>query len=215
MNSMTAVASFVGLPIEDPDSLQDVTTPIPTLRPYDVLVRVMAVSVNPADVKTRAGLSTSDEPIILGFDAAGIIEAVGPQVSSLAVGDEVWYAGDIGRQGSNAEFQAVDERIVARKPTSLSFAEAAAVPHSPRSLHGRRCSTASSSPSSRRRRCPTGRSARMGRVRPRIHPRQGLPGREPDRQATRQRGHRHAALRQPRPRPVRGRRGKRLVLQQG
>jgi NADPH2:quinone reductase len=128
MTSMTAVASFRGLAIDDPNSLQDVATSIPELRPRDVLVRVMAVSVNPADVKTRAGLPDSDQPIILGFDAAGVVEAVGPQASSLAVGDEVWYAGDIGRQGSNAEFQAVDERIVARKPASLSFAEAAALP---------------------------------------------------------------------------------------
>jgi NADPH:quinone reductase len=128
MTSMTAVASLRGLPIDDPNSLQDVTISIPELGPRDVLVRVMAVSVNPADVKTRVSLPDSEQPTILGFDAAGVVEAVGPQVSSLAAGDEVWYAGDIGRQGSNAEFQAVDERIVARKPASLSFAEAAALP---------------------------------------------------------------------------------------
>ncbi|BBZ28855.1 NADPH:quinone reductase [Mycolicibacterium madagascariense] len=128
MASMTAVASFAGLPIEDPNSLVDVRTPVPELRPRDVLVRVMAVSVNPVDVKTRATLPKSDTPVILGFDAAGTVEAVGAQVSSFAVGDEVWYAGDIGRQGSNAEFEAVDERIVARKPTTLSFADAAALP---------------------------------------------------------------------------------------
>lgn len=128
MRSMSAVASFAGLPIDDPDSLQDVRTPVPELRPRDVLVRVVAVSVNPVDVKVRAGLARSDTPTILGFDAAGIIEAVGPQVDSLSVGDEVWYAGDISRAGSNAELQAVDERIVARKPTSLSFSEAAALP---------------------------------------------------------------------------------------
>src|ERR1700742_3882005 len=122
MPTMAAVASFEGLPIDDPDSLQDLTTPIPELRPRDVLVRVMAVSVNPVDVKVRAGLDTSEQPIILGFDAAGVIEAVGPQVDSLSVGDEVWYAGDIGRPGGNAEFQAVDERIVAHKPVTLSFA---------------------------------------------------------------------------------------------
>ncbi len=126
--SMSAVASFDGLPIDDPNSLLDVQTPIPDLRHRDVLVRVMAVSVNPADVKTRAGLTKSDEPTILGFDAAGVVEAVGPQVTSFSVGDEVWYAGDIRRQGSNAEFQAVDERIVALKPTSVSFADAAAFP---------------------------------------------------------------------------------------
>jgi NADPH2:quinone reductase len=128
MTSMTAIGSFAGLPIDDPDSLQDVTIERPELQPHDVLVRVLAVSVNPADVKVRAGLQHTDQPVVLGFDAAGVIEAVGPQVSSLKVGDEVWYAGDIGRQGSNAEYQAVDERIVARKPTSLSFADAAALP---------------------------------------------------------------------------------------
>lgn len=66
--------------------------------------------------------------MILGYDAAGVVEPVGPQVNSLSIGDEVWYAGDITRPGSNAEFQAVDERIVARKPASLSFADAAAMP---------------------------------------------------------------------------------------
>jgi zinc-binding alcohol dehydrogenase family protein len=116
------------LPIDDPDSLQNVAVPLPELRPRDVLVRVAAVSVNPVDVKQRSALGRSAEPTILGFDAAGVVESVGTDVESLSVGDEVYYAGDITRQGSNAEFQAVDERIVARKPTGLSFAEAAALP---------------------------------------------------------------------------------------
>lgn len=106
-------------------SLRDVVVDVPELRPRDVLVRVQAVSVNPADVKQRAA---AKEPLILGYDGAGVVEAVGPQVNTLAVGDEVWYAGDITRPGSNAEYQAVDERIVARKPSSLSFADAAALP---------------------------------------------------------------------------------------
>jgi zinc-binding alcohol dehydrogenase family protein len=89
---------------------------------------VHAVSVNPVDVKQRAALTTSSRPKILGYDAAGVIEAVGPDVTTLSVGDEVWYAGDITRPGSNAELQAVDERIVSRKPASLSFADAAALP---------------------------------------------------------------------------------------
>ncbi len=125
---MRAVGAFDGLPIEDPDSLVDVEVPVPTLRPRDVLVRVHAVSVNPVDVKVRASLSRLQTPRILGFDAAGVVEAVGPEVSTLAVGDEVWYAGDITRPGSNAELQAVDERIVADRPGTLSFAEAAALP---------------------------------------------------------------------------------------
>ena len=93
-----------------------------------MLVRVQAVSVNPVDVKRRASLGRSETPVVLGYDAAGIVEEVGPEVSTLAVGDEVYYAGDITRQGSNAELQAVDERIVAGRPGSLSFAEAAALP---------------------------------------------------------------------------------------
>jgi zinc-binding alcohol dehydrogenase family protein len=125
---MTAIGAFATKSIEDDAALQDVTVAVPELRPRDVLVRVLAVSVNPADVKVRAGLEPSTEPAILGYDAAGVVEAVGPQVETLAVGDEVWYAGDLTRPGSNAEFQAVDERIVSRKPTSLSFADAAALP---------------------------------------------------------------------------------------
>lgn len=128
MTEMRAIGSFAGGPVDDDRTLQDVTVDVPDLRPRDVLVRVLAVSVNPVDVKQRASLPESATPTILGYDAAGIVESVGPQVSTLAVGDEVWYAGDITRAGSNAEFQAVDERIVARKPTSLSFADAAAMP---------------------------------------------------------------------------------------
>jgi zinc-binding alcohol dehydrogenase family protein len=125
---MRAIGSFDGLAIDAPESVQDVRVPVPSLRPRDVLVSVQAVSVNPADVKTRASLSASREPRILGFDAAGVVEAVGTEVTSLAVGDEVWYAGDITRAGSNADFQAVDERLVGHKPASLSFAHAAALP---------------------------------------------------------------------------------------
>lgn len=128
MPDMAAIGSYSALPIDDPDSLQDVRVPVPALRPHDVLVRVAAVSVNPVDVKRRRSLQTSTEPVILGFDAAGTIEAVGPEVTTLAVGDEVWYAGDVTRPGSNAELHAVDERIVARKPKSLSFTDSAAMP---------------------------------------------------------------------------------------
>jgi NADPH:quinone reductase len=128
MTTMTAIGAFAGESIDDPHTLQDVTVEVPELRPRDVLVRVLAVSVNPVDVKQRLGLSPSSAPAILGYDGAGIVQAVGPQVDSLSIGDEVWWAGDITRPGSNAEFQAVDERIVARKPTSLSFGDAAALP---------------------------------------------------------------------------------------
>jgi zinc-binding alcohol dehydrogenase family protein len=128
MATMTAVGSYASSTIDSPGALQDVEVPVPDVRPRDLLVRVEAVSVNPVDVKRRSSLSPSAEPTILGFDAAGVVHAVGSEVTSFAVGDEVWYAGDITRQGSNAEFQAVDERIVARKPATLGFADAAALP---------------------------------------------------------------------------------------
>jgi NADPH:quinone reductase len=99
----------------------------PQLRPRDVLVRVRAVSVNPVDTKQHAGLAAGRTKQ-LGYDAAGVVEAVGPQVSRLRVGDEVYYAGDITRDGTNAELHAVDERIVGRKPVSLSWEAAAALP---------------------------------------------------------------------------------------
>ena len=86
------------------------------------------MSVNPLDIKRRGTLEPSVTPVILGFDAAGVVTAVGSDVSTLQVGDEVWYAGDISRPGTNAQLHAVDERIVARKPRSLSFADAAALP---------------------------------------------------------------------------------------
>ncbi|MGY1750598.1 zinc-binding alcohol dehydrogenase family protein [Modestobacter sp. SYSU DS0511] len=128
MTTMRAVGALRGLPISDPESLIDVELPVPDLRPRDVLVRVHAVSVNPVDVKVRAGLDPQQTPKVLGYDAAGVVEAVGSEVQTLTVGDAVWYAGDITRPGSNAELQAVDERIVARTPASLSFPEAAALP---------------------------------------------------------------------------------------
>ncbi|NAZ87214.1 zinc-binding alcohol dehydrogenase family protein [Kineococcus indalonis] len=128
MSTVHAVAAFDGLPISHPDALVDVEVPVPELRPRDLLVRVRAVSVNPVDVKVRSGLERRDTPKVLGWDAAGTVEAVGPQVEGFGVGDEVWYAGDLTRPGSNTELHAVDERVVSRKPTTLGFAEAAALP---------------------------------------------------------------------------------------
>ena len=126
---MKAVALTRYLPIADPESLNDVDLhqPVPTGR--DLLVRVKAVSVNPVDTKVRAPKDNVEAtPKILGWDAAGVVESVGPDVTLFKPGDEVYYAGDITRQGSNAEFQLVDERITGHKPKSLSFAEAAALP---------------------------------------------------------------------------------------
>lgn len=128
MATMRAVGSFDGLPVDDPKALQNIEIDVPDLRPHDVLVRVEAVSVNPVDIKRRGALQPTAEPVILGHDAAGVIEAVGPAVTTLSAGDEVWYAGDVSRPGTNADLHAVDERIVSRKPSSLSFAEAAALP---------------------------------------------------------------------------------------
>ncbi len=128
MTTMTAVGSFGGLPLDDSNAMADIEIELPELRPNDLLVRVHAVSVNPVDLKRRHSLAASSTPTVLGYDAAGVVAAIGSDVSTFAVGDEIWYAGDITRPGTNAEYHAVDERIVARKPATLSFAEAAALP---------------------------------------------------------------------------------------
>lgn len=125
---MKAVAYTRSLPIYDPASLTDAVIDVPTVRPRDLLVDVRAVSVNPVDVKVRAGNDPQGTPKVLGFDAAGVVRAVGADVTMFAPGDEVYYAGDIGRPGTNSQFHAVDERIVAKKPTTLDFAQAAALP---------------------------------------------------------------------------------------
>lgn len=116
-----------GLPATDPHSLVEMELPKPVPGPRDLLVRIHAVSVNPVDTKLRRG-SPTETPRILGWDAAGVVEAVGPGVTLFKPGDEVWYAGSIARPGSYAEFGLVDERIAALKPTSLSFGDAAALP---------------------------------------------------------------------------------------
>lgn len=115
------------LPIDNPQALIDVSLPRPTPGPRDLLVEVRAVSVNPVDTKVRAGTITK-EPIILGWDATGIVREVGAEVTLFQPGDEVFYAGSIARPGSYSEFHLVDERIVGHKPHSLSAADAAALP---------------------------------------------------------------------------------------
>lgn len=126
---MKAVALTRYLPIDDPQSLLDVELPKPEPSGHDILVRVEAISVNPVDTKVRAPKPQQEStPKVLGYDAAGVVEAVGEHVSLFKPGDEVYYAGDITRSGSNAQFQLVDERIVGRKPTTLDFAQAAALP---------------------------------------------------------------------------------------
>lgn len=126
---MKAVALTHYLPIEDPSSFLDVELPAPVAAGRDLLVAVQAVAVNPVDTKVRAPKDeVEDEPRVLGWDASGVVESVGADVALFAPGDEVYYAGDLTRPGSNAELQLVDERIVGRKPATLGHAEAAAMP---------------------------------------------------------------------------------------
>ncbi|VTN12674.1 Zinc-type alcohol dehydrogenase-like protein SA1988 [Raoultella terrigena] len=106
--------------------LNAIELPVPTAEGHDLLVEVKAISVNPVDTKVRAGFD-ADTSRVLGWDAVGTVKAVGDAVTLFAPGDEVWYAGALGRPGSNAEFQLVDERIVALKPRSLDNASAAAL----------------------------------------------------------------------------------------
>ncbi len=115
--------------IDREDALVDIELAIPTASGSDLLVAVKAVSVNPVDTKIRQGMAPEgDGWKVLGWDAAGVVTAVGEAVEGFAVGDEVYYAGALGRPGTNAEFHLVDERIAAKKPTSLDFADAAALP---------------------------------------------------------------------------------------
>ena len=126
---MKAVGYTESLPIDDPKSLQDVELPQPAATGRDLLVRVRAIGVNPVDFKVRQRAAAEPgETKVLGWDAVGEVVATGEAVSLFEPGDQVYYAGDVARQGSNAEYQIVDERIVGRKPSSLNDAEAAALP---------------------------------------------------------------------------------------
>ncbi|MGI4985676.1 MAG: zinc-binding alcohol dehydrogenase family protein [Janthinobacterium lividum] len=126
---MKAIGYYQNLPASDARSLVDIELPTPTLRARDLLVRVEAVSVNPVDTKVRNGMTPPDGTArVLGYDAAGVVEAVGADVTLFKVGDPVFYAGALDRPGTNAQWHAVDERIVGRKPASLDFAAAAALP---------------------------------------------------------------------------------------
>jgi len=126
---MKAVGYQQSLPITDPQALIDVEIPKPTAAGRDLLVKVMAISVNPVDTKVRVRRPpAAGETKILGWDVAGVVEAVGEDVSLFKPGDEIWYAGAVDRRGANAEYHLVDERIVSCKPTSLSFEQAAALP---------------------------------------------------------------------------------------
>lgn len=128
---MKAIGFKTSLPIADKESFIAFETPKPIPGKRDLLVKISAVSVNPVDFKIRQN-SAKDTVLetlkIIGWDAVGIVEAVGENVRLFEVGDPVFYAGDITKQGSNAEYQVIDERIVGKKPTSLSIEEAAVMP---------------------------------------------------------------------------------------
>ncbi|EHS51035.1 zinc-binding alcohol dehydrogenase family protein [Rhizobium sp. PDO1-076] len=126
---MRAIGFYAPQPITSETALIDLDLPMPEAHGHDLLVAVKAISVNPVDTKVRRSHQPPDgQPRILGYDAAGVVTAVGPDVTLFQPGDAVYYAGAIGRPGTNAEYHLVDERIVGMKPQSLSFAEAAALP---------------------------------------------------------------------------------------
>lgn len=126
---MKAIGYLTAHSIDAAEGLTDIELDQPTATGHDLLVNVLAVSVNPVDTKVRRNVTpTHGQHKILGWDAVGEVVAVGDEVTLFKIGDQVWYAGDITRSGSNAEYQLVDERIVGSKPKSLSIQEAAAMP---------------------------------------------------------------------------------------
>jgi NADPH2:quinone reductase len=128
---MKAIGFKTSLPITEQDSFIEFEAIKPIPEAHDLLVKINAISVNPVDFKIRQNSAVNtvlETPKIIGWDAVGIVEAVGENVNLFKVGDEVYYAGDITKQGSNAEYQIIDERIVGRKPKSLTNTEAAVMP---------------------------------------------------------------------------------------
>ena len=126
---MKAIAYRQSLPITHDEALIDIDLPAPQAQGRDLLVAVKAISVNPVDVKIRANAPPAEGAAkVIGWDAAGVVQAVGPDVTMFKPGDEVWYAGDLTRPGTNSELHLVDERIVGHKPRTLDFAKAAALP---------------------------------------------------------------------------------------
>ncbi len=128
---MKAIGFKQSLPITEKESFIEFETSKPSPTGYDLLVKISAISVNPVDFKIRQSAAKDtvlDTPKIIGWDAVGTVEAVGDKTSRFKIGDQVYYAGDITRSGSNAEYQLIDERIVGKKPENLTKAEAAAIP---------------------------------------------------------------------------------------
>jgi zinc-binding alcohol dehydrogenase family protein len=126
---LRAIGYQKSIPVDDPAALVDIDLPKPEPAGRDLLVEVRAISVNPVDAKVRRRAAPEAGAWkVLGWDAAGIVVAIGPQAKRFKPGDAVFYAGSIDRPGTNAEFHLVDERIVGKKPTSLDWAQAAALP---------------------------------------------------------------------------------------
>ncbi|OLQ74514.1 NADPH:quinone reductase [Photobacterium proteolyticum] len=126
---MKAIGYLAPKSIDQQDALVDFELPTPTATGRDLLVKVKAVSVNPVDTKVRASAAPEEGQYkVLGWDAVGEVTAVGEEVEHYQVGDKVWYAGDISRSGTNAEYHLVDERIVGKQPTTVSDTQAAALP---------------------------------------------------------------------------------------
>ena len=127
---MKAIGYKTPQTINQTEALLDITLPEPVATGRDLLVEVKAVSVNPVDTKVRGSAKPADGQTykVLGWDASGVVKAVGPEVTLFKPGDRVWYAGSIARSGTNAELHLVDERIVGHAPKTLDFAQAAALP---------------------------------------------------------------------------------------
>lgn len=128
---MKAIGFKTSLPITKNDSFIEFETPLPQPKGRDILVKIKAISVNPVDYKIRQNSAKDtvlDTPKVIGWDATGTVEAIGDEVSFFKPGDAVYYAGDLTRSGSNSEYQLIDERIVGSKPSTLTDAEAAAMP---------------------------------------------------------------------------------------
>lgn len=126
---MKAIGYKASLPITEADSLIDIELPQPIATGRDLLVKIRSIAVNPVDYKIRQRVAPEDGSYkVIGWDAVGEVVAVGEAATAFRPGDQVYYAGDLNRQGSNAEYQLVDERLVGRKPQSLADAEAAALP---------------------------------------------------------------------------------------
>ncbi|KAH9178057.1 hypothetical protein AeNC1_017499, partial [Aphanomyces euteiches] len=125
--TMRTVGFHEPLPIDNPSFLLDLVIDVPTISGREILVQIKAV--NPVDYKLRREPGAFTAPKVLGFDAAGVVVvAVGPDATLFKVGDEVYYVGGVTGHGSNAEYQAVDERLAALKPSSLTFSEATGLP---------------------------------------------------------------------------------------